>query len=251
MDVKIRDGNSRQRSPRQVGVDRIVVDTSVTDPEIVNAISGRATEGHFLVTGLPTDITLSTDIAEEGDDSELLSATLTATPQAVGSVLVELSSDESLLDAAAVQAVPMMSTDDGLLFWDLDDGDEDTVERLEDPYLLVARVHDLRSVHFEQYKEGEEFRNKVLGVNAHVLVLKYGLNFEEYRDVVARARKMPSVVGAAPFIINEMMLAKGDKLSGVLIKGIDPKLMPTVLDLPGQLKAGSLEGLRQPGAREA
>jgi lipoprotein-releasing system permease protein len=97
----------------------------------------------------------------------------------------------------------------------------------------------------------EEFRNKVLGVNAHVLVLKYGLNFEEYRDVVARARKMPEVVGAAPFIINEMMLAKGDRLSGVLIKGIDPQLMPSVLDLPGQLVSGSLQGLRRPGSRPA
>jgi len=98
----------------------------------------------------------------------------------------------------------------------------------------------------------EEFRNKVLGVNAHVLVLKYGLNFDEYRDVVARARKMPEVAGAAPFIINEMMLAKGDKLSsGALIKGVDPDLMPTVLDLPSQLVAGSLAGLRRPGARPA
>jgi len=98
----------------------------------------------------------------------------------------------------------------------------------------------------------EEFRNKVLGVNAHVLVLKYGLNFDEYRDVVERAMRLPEVSGAAPFIINEMMLAKGDRLSsGALIKGVDPDLMPRVLDLPSQLIAGSLEGLRRPGARPA
>jgi lipoprotein-releasing system permease protein len=93
-----------------------------------------------------------------------------------------------------------------------------------------------------------EFRNKVLGVNAHVLVLKYGLNFDEYRDVMARAMKMPEVAAAAPFCINEMMLAKGDRLSGVLLKGVDPVLMPKVLDLPGQLVKGTLEGLRRPGA---
>jgi lipoprotein-releasing system permease protein len=97
----------------------------------------------------------------------------------------------------------------------------------------------------------EEFRNKVLGVNAHVLVLKYGLNFDEYRDVVTRAKHMPGTAGAAPFIINEMMLAKGDRLSGVLIKGVDPDLMLTVLDLPGQLVKGSLDGLRVPSARPA
>lgn len=96
-----------------------------------------------------------------------------------------------------------------------------------------------------------EFRDKVLGVNAHVLVLKYGLNFEEYRDVIARARKMPEVAGAAPFIINEMMLAKGDRLSGVLVKGVDPELMPSVLDLPSQLTSGSLEGLRLEGSKPA
>lgn len=96
-----------------------------------------------------------------------------------------------------------------------------------------------------------EFRDKVLGVNAHVLVLKYGLNFDEYRDVIARARKMPEVSGAAPFIINEMMMAKGDRLSGVLVKGVDPQLMPGVLDLPSQLVSGSLEGLRLQGAAPA
>jgi lipoprotein-releasing system permease protein len=94
----------------------------------------------------------------------------------------------------------------------------------------------------------KEFRDKVLGVNAHVLVLKYGLDFEEYRDVMARAHEIPTVTGAAPFFINEMMLAKGDRLSGVLIKGIDPDLMKSVLDLPHQIIAGSLEGLRRPDA---
>jgi len=94
----------------------------------------------------------------------------------------------------------------------------------------------------------QEFRDKVLGVNAHVLVLKYGLNFEEYRDVVDLARQQPEVRGAAPFIINEMMLAKDDRLSGVLIKGVDSELMRSVLDLPAQLLSGSLDGLRRPGA---
>jgi lipoprotein-releasing system permease protein len=94
-----------------------------------------------------------------------------------------------------------------------------------------------------------EFRDKVLGVNAHVLVMKYGLDFEEYEDVMARALEMPEVAGAAPFVINEMMLANGDRIGGVLVKGVDPVAMPTVLDLPEQIVEGSLEGMRRPGAR--
>ena len=94
-----------------------------------------------------------------------------------------------------------------------------------------------------------EFRDKVLGVNAHVLVMKYGLDFEEYEDVMARAREMPEVRGAAPFVINEMMLANGDRIAGVLVKGVDPETLGDVLDLPEQLVAGSLDGLRIEGAR--
>ncbi len=94
----------------------------------------------------------------------------------------------------------------------------------------------------------EEFRDKVLGVNAHVLVMRYG-DFEEYRDVIARTEDMPEVAGAGPFLIKEMMLANGDRIGGVLVKGVDPERMPTVLDLPDQIVEGSLEGIRIPGAR--
>ncbi len=92
-----------------------------------------------------------------------------------------------------------------------------------------------------------EFRDKVLGVNAHVLVMRYG-DFEEYRDVIARAEEMPEVEGAGPFLIKEMMLANGDRIGGVLVKGVDPDLMPHVLDLPDQIVEGSLDGIRVPGS---
>jgi lipoprotein-releasing system permease protein len=94
----------------------------------------------------------------------------------------------------------------------------------------------------------QQFRDKVLGVNAHVLVLKYGLDFHEYREVIERCQEEPEVVGVGPFLINQMMLAKGDRLSTVLVKGVDPEAMVTVLDLPSQIIAGTLEGLRLPNA---
>ena len=90
----------------------------------------------------------------------------------------------------------------------------------------------------------EQFREKVLGVNAHVLVLRYGLDFTSYREVLDAVERRPEVAGAGPFLINEMMLAKGDRLSGVLVKGVDPERMLQVLDVHEQLQQGSLEGLR-------
>jgi lipoprotein-releasing system permease protein len=96
----------------------------------------------------------------------------------------------------------------------------------------------------------DQFREKVLGVNAHVLVLKYSIDFREYRDVMKKVEKVPGVTGVAPFIINPMMVTKGDRTAtGVLLKGVDPELMPKVLDLPTHIVKGSIDGLRRAGAK--
>jgi lipoprotein-releasing system permease protein len=93
-----------------------------------------------------------------------------------------------------------------------------------------------------------EFRDKVLGVNAHVLVLKYSSEFRDYRDIMAKVRELPEVVGAGPFVINPMMVTHGGRTAtGVLVKGVDPALMGEVLDLPRHMVEGTLEGLALPG----
>lgn len=93
-----------------------------------------------------------------------------------------------------------------------------------------------------------EFREKVLGVNAHVLVLKHSPEFRNYRDVMERVREVDGVVNVAPFSINPMMLSHGDKTAtGVLVKGVDPQAslgvglpdgVPPVLDLPRHIVRG-------------
>jgi lipoprotein-releasing system permease protein len=97
-----------------------------------------------------------------------------------------------------------------------------------------------------------EFRDKVLGVNAHVLVLKYSSEFRDYREVMAKVRKLPEVTGVGPFVINPMMVTHaGRTATGVLLKGVDPALMGTVLDLPRHMIEGSLDGLTVPGHERA
>ncbi len=96
----------------------------------------------------------------------------------------------------------------------------------------------------------QQFREKVLGVNAHVLVLKYSIDYREYRDIMKEMEKVPHVVGVAPFVINPMMVTHGERTAtGVLLKGVDPELMPKVLDLPKHITDGSLTGLRKAGAK--
>ncbi|MDX2054940.1 MAG: ABC transporter permease [Polyangiaceae bacterium] len=105
-----------------------------------------------------------------------------------------------------------------------------------------------------------EFRQKVLGVNAHVLILKYSSDFREYRKVMKSVRTIPGITGVAPFVINPMMVThKQRTVTGVLVKGVDPNLMGQVLDLPRHIVEclhptatgcnGSVEGLRVEGAK--
>ncbi|MBK6512828.1 MAG: ABC transporter permease [Polyangiaceae bacterium] len=93
-----------------------------------------------------------------------------------------------------------------------------------------------------------EFREKVLGVNAHVLVLKHSPEFRNYREIMDRVRGVKGVMNVAPFSINPMMLSHGEKTAtGVLVKGVDPQAslgvglppeVPPVLDLPRHVIRG-------------
>ena len=63
------------------------------------------------------------------------------------------------------------------------------------------------------------FRDKVLGVNSHVLVMTYKQDdFREYREVQMNLESYSSdVLETALFIFYEMMIAIGSKVSGILI----------------------------------
>lgn len=91
-----------------------------------------------------------------------------------------------------------------------------------------------------------DLKSKIIGTNAHAVVLKYGTDFSEWRDVADQVRRVPGVTGATPFILNEVMISSDQNISGGLIKGVDPKTIDQVANLKENLKEGRLEWLDQP-----
>ena len=91
----------------------------------------------------------------------------------------------------------------------------------------------------------QQFRDKVLGVNAHVIILKSAATFAENRDVMKTSREIdPEVLAVQPFIFAEMLATHGKgELSGVAIKAVDPKLVRGVLDLDKHMQEGSIDSL--------
>jgi lipoprotein-releasing system permease protein len=93
----------------------------------------------------------------------------------------------------------------------------------------------------------DEFRDKVLGTNAHAVVSKYSTDFKEYDEVADAVRRVPGVLGAAPFTLNEVMVFAASGLSGTMLKGVDPERVGSVLSLDRYMVDGSVAGMK--GAR--
>src|SRR4030095_774628 len=91
----------------------------------------------------------------------------------------------------------------------------------------------------------EQFREKVLGVNAHVIIMKPDGTFSEYREVMERVQKIDrDVIAVQPCIFAEMLVTRGKgQLSGVAIKGVDPQRVRGVLDIDKHMIQGAVDAL--------
>jgi lipoprotein-releasing system permease protein len=83
----------------------------------------------------------------------------------------------------------------------------------------------------------KEVRDRMLGVISHIEVFAPGGSaLPDLAQTLAEVRQNPQVVGAAPFIAAQALLARGEDMKGVLVRGIDPALEGNVTDLAAQLK---------------
>jgi lipoprotein-releasing system permease protein len=91
-----------------------------------------------------------------------------------------------------------------------------------------------------------DLKKKILGTNAHAVVLKYGNDFREYPDVRKEVLAVPGVIGVTPFTLNEVMVSSESNLSGVVLKGIDPKTVNSVTEIGKNVEEGNLGWLDTP-----
>ncbi|MDR7299268.1 lipoprotein-releasing system permease protein [Pelomonas aquatica] len=93
-----------------------------------------------------------------------------------------------------------------------------------------------------------EVRDRMLNVIAHVELLDYsGQALPDWKATAAKARQNPEVIGAAPFIASQGLIARGEDMRGAIIRGISPAEEASVTGLGAALKDGVFAKL-QPGA---
>src|SRR5436190_16616173 len=75
-----------------------------------------------------------------------------------------------------------------------------------------------------------ELRSKLLGAIAHVYVTK-AAGIDDYQAEVAKLRRIPGVLGAAPSVVGIALVSTNRNDAFVTIKGIDPALEVKVTDI--------------------
>lgn len=87
----------------------------------------------------------------------------------------------------------------------------------------------------------KEVRDRMLSVVSHIEIFApQGAALPDMARTLAEARANPNVVGAAPFVAAQALLARGEDMKGALVRGIDPSREGEVTDLA----AANVEALK-------
>ena len=91
----------------------------------------------------------------------------------------------------------------------------------------------------------KDLRDKILGTNSHIVVSNMNRGMvENYDGILKKVRSVKGVIAAAPFIMNQVMLINGDRVSGIVVRGIDPEKEETVSDLGKNMVSGTVLDLK-------
>ena len=90
----------------------------------------------------------------------------------------------------------------------------------------------------------KEVRDRMLGVVSHIEIFAPGgAALTDLERTLSEAGQNPLVIGAAPFIAAQGLLARGEDMKATLVRGIDPAREPEVTDLALALKNAGLNRL--------
>ncbi len=90
-----------------------------------------------------------------------------------------------------------------------------------------------------------EVRDRMLSVVSHIeIYAQDGAALLDAAQTLLQARTNPQVVGAAPFIAAQALLARGEDMRGVLVRGIDPVFEPEVTELGNPEQRAALQRLK-------
>ncbi|MFA9395889.1 MAG: lipoprotein-releasing ABC transporter permease subunit [Halodesulfovibrio sp.] len=93
----------------------------------------------------------------------------------------------------------------------------------------------------------KDLRDKILGVNAHVITMSAGGNMSGYTELTKEIEGVSGVTGATPFIYSELMASSPQGVKGIILRGVQPQSADKVLTIRNYMKDGGFPDLERKG----
>jgi lipoprotein-releasing system permease protein len=95
----------------------------------------------------------------------------------------------------------------------------------------------------------QDLQDRLLGSSSHVNLLRVEADgIRNWQPLLSELVKQPHVVGGAPAIYEQVLISRGARAQGAVLKGIIPADENKVSDLLNSVKIGSTDTLSAPGA---
>jgi lipoprotein-releasing system permease protein len=89
-----------------------------------------------------------------------------------------------------------------------------------------------------------DLRNKILGINSHIMLMEHSGAMKDYPRVMQEVVQLPGVVAATPFIYSQAMLKNGNNVTGIVLRGLAMEDATKVINL-GKIREGKLDHLHE------
>ncbi len=90
----------------------------------------------------------------------------------------------------------------------------------------------------------QDLQNRLLGSTSHINLLRIESDgIKDWRPLMERLSKLPHVVGTAPAIYEQVLISRGPRARGAVLKGMIPAYERKVSDLLDTVKIGSMDPL--------
>ena len=97
----------------------------------------------------------------------------------------------------------------------------------------------------------QDLQERLIGSTSHISLLRVADDgIKDWPALLARLSKEPHVVAAAPAIFEQVLISRGPRARGAVLKGMIPADERKIGDLLNSIKEGSADALNETGNRE-
>jgi len=90
-----------------------------------------------------------------------------------------------------------------------------------------------------------DLKHRILRVESHIVLMRHGNSFSNYHKILDQVVNTDGVEAATPFIYTQIMLRSSSRVSGAVLRGIDPESAGGVIKVLEKSALLNIEKIRQ------